>query len=61
MPEFDVQDKDSFKQRHLRMAADGVLLNELLAAEGYVLILPRRLNNNMKRLERAQEWRLIRI
>lgn len=57
MLEFDVQDQDSFGRRLAYVWQDGVLLNELLAAEGYVLILPRSPNNKYdQRLERAQEW-----
>ncbi len=57
MLEFDVQDKDSFGRRLAYVWQDGLLLNELLAKEGYVLILPRSPNNKYaQRLERAQEW-----
>lgn len=57
MLEFDVQDKDSFGRQLAYVWQDGVLVNELLVAEGYVLMLPRSPNNKYaQRLERAQEW-----
>lgn len=55
--EFDVQAQDSFGRRLAYVWHNGVLLNELLAKAGYVLILPRSPNNKYdQRLERAQEW-----
>lgn len=54
--EFDLQDKDSFGRRLAYVWQDRVLLNEKLVTEGYVLMLPRSLNNKYdQRLERAQE------
>ncbi len=55
--EFDVQDQDSFGRRLAYVWKDGVLLNEKLVTDGYVLMLPRSPNNKYdQRLERAQEW-----
>lgn len=55
--EFDVQNQDAFGRRIAYVWQNGVLVNEKLVAEGYVLILPRSPNNKYdQRLERAQEW-----
>ena len=57
MLEFDVQDKDSFGRRLAYVWQDGVLLNEKLLAEGYVLFVPRSPNHKYdQRFSRAQEW-----
>lgn len=63
--EFDVQDKDAFGRRLAYVWQEGVLLNERLVAQGYVLAVPRspqsepQASPNHKydqRLSRAQEW-----
>ena len=55
--EFDVQEQDSFGRRLAYVWQDGVLLNELLVTEGYVLSVERSPNNKYdQRLARAQEW-----
>ncbi len=57
MLELDVQDKDSFGRRLAYVWKDGVLLNEKLVAEGYVLSSVRSPNHKYDhRLSRAQEW-----
>ena len=58
MLEFDVQDKDSFGRRLAYVWKDGILLNEKLVAEGYVLAVPQASPNHKydKRLSHAQEW-----
>lgn len=54
--EFDVQDKDTFGRRLAYIWQDGMLLNELLVADGYVLSVPRSPNHKYdRRLSRAQE------
>ena len=56
MLELDVQDLDSYGRRLAYVWKDGVLLNELLVAEGYVLSVPRSPNHKYdQRLSRAQE------
>jgi micrococcal nuclease len=56
MLEFDVQDKDSFGRSLAYVWKNGVLLNELLVAQGYVLSVPRSPNHKYdQRLSRAQE------
>jgi len=55
--EFDVQDKDTFGRRLAYVWQDGVLLNEKLVKEGYVLWVARSPNHKYdQRLARAQEW-----
>lgn len=54
--EFDVQQQDSFGRRLAYVWQDGVLLNELLVAEGYVLFGRSPNNKYDQRLSRAQEW-----
>ncbi|HBB34531.1 MAG TPA: nuclease [Cyanobacteria bacterium UBA8803] len=55
--EFDVQTKDSFGRWLAYVWHDGVLLNEQLVREGYVLASPRSPNNKYnERLTRAQEY-----
>jgi micrococcal nuclease len=55
--EFDVQDKDAFGRRLAYVWQEGVLLNERLVAQGYVLSVPRAPNHKHdQRLSRAQEW-----
>ena len=55
--EFDLQDKDQSGRRLAYVWQDGVLLNEKLAAQGYVLSVPRDPNHKYdQRLDRAQEW-----
>ena len=58
MLEFDVQDKDSFGRRLAYVWKDGILLNEKLVAEGYVLFVPQASPNHKydHRLSHAQEW-----
>lgn len=53
--EFDVQEQDSFGRRLAYVWQDGVLLNELLVAEGYVLSGRSPNNKYDQRLTRAQE------
>jgi len=55
--EFDVQGKDAFERRLAYVWQDGVLLNEKLVREGYVLWVMRSPNHKYdQRLARAQEW-----
>ncbi|MBW4640655.1 MAG: thermonuclease family protein [Gloeocapsa sp. UFS-A4-WI-NPMV-4B04] len=54
--EFDVQKQDSFGRRLAYVWQDGVLLNESLVAEGYVLSGRSPNNKYDQRLDRAQEW-----
>ena len=54
--EFDVQDKDSFGRRLAYVWQNGVLLNEKLVKEGYVLVLRSPNHKYDQQLERAQEW-----
>lgn len=54
--EFDVQEQDSFGRRLAYVWQDGVLVNELLVAEGYVLVGRSPNNKYDQRLDRAQEW-----
>lgn len=56
--EFDVEKKDSFGRRLAYVWKNGVLLNEQLVAEGYVLSVPQALSHHKydQRLTRAQEW-----
>ena len=55
--EFDVQEQDSFGRRLAYVWQEGMLLNESLVAEGYVLSVERSPNNKYdQRLDRAQEW-----
>lgn len=54
--EFDAQEQDSFGRRLAYVWQDGVLVNELLVAEGYVLVGRSPNNKYDQRLARAQEW-----
>jgi micrococcal nuclease len=55
--EFDVEEKDQFGRLLAYVWKDGMLLNEKLVAEGYVLAVPRAPNQKYdRRLEHAQEW-----
>nr|WP_250125489.1 thermonuclease family protein [Chroococcidiopsis sp. CCMEE 29] len=52
-----MSDKDTFGRRLAYVWQDGVLLNEKLVKEGYVLRVTRSPNHKYdQRLARAQEW-----
>ena len=55
--EFDTQQKDTFGRNLAYVWHDGVLLNEQLVKEGYVLWMPRSPNHKYdQQLEYAQAW-----
>ncbi|GAC1491833.1 MAG: hypothetical protein NVS2B14_04340 [Chamaesiphon sp.] len=55
--ESDVEPKDRFGRRLAYVWKNGMLLNEQLVREGYVLAVPRSPNNRYdRRLARAQEY-----